>query len=462
MRPDVDVVVAVHDVRRDFPRAVRSALGGAVSEGPTTASRPRVAGPEAGRGARPVPWRERRPAAGPWSTTPGAPARRMPRPRVRVTVVAHNLEAAVVVGTLETAGLAPELEAGTVRVLELADAVPSPAGPFTLGIERAEARYVSILGSDDHLEPGALAAWFAVAEARGSAAVLAPMRLDSGRLVRSPVPRPFAGRAWVARLDPVRDRLATRSAPLGLLRRDVVDRLDLRLVPGLRTGEDIPFSARLWFSGQRLDLDRTAPTYVIGTDAAERVSVGPKPVEVELAAVRLLRDEPWVERLGAEERRALAVTVLRVHVLGAVTRRVARGDWAAPGDVRSTGQGARGQDARHQDQDQDQDRDRDRDQDLDAVVGESLPNPARADEVRWLAGLARDWTDLAAGALDPFARADRRVLDALLAGDVAGLVAAARARATAGRLEAILPARLRHVADREGTLRRYVRERMWW
>src|SRR5690606_21448841 len=149
------------------------------------------------------------------------------RVEVRVSVVAHNLEADVVRARLEAEGLGGALADGRVRVLELADGVPSPSGPFTLGLENAEARYVSIMGSDDHLEPGALAAWFALGESRTSAAVLAPMRLDSGRLVRSPVPRPFVGRFWAAPLDPVRDRLAPRSAPLGLLRREVVERLGL-------------------------------------------------------------------------------------------------------------------------------------------------------------------------------------------------------------------------------------------
>lgn len=365
MTVDVDVVVAVHDVRRRFVRAVRSALG----EG--TAA-----------------------------------------PRVRVTVVAHRLPAAQVRAPLEDGGLAPALVEGRVRVLELDDGVPSPTGPFTLGLDSAEGTWVSLLGSDDHLEPGALAAWWRLGEARGSAAVLAPMRLDTGRLVRSPVPRPLAGRLWPAALDPVRDRLAPRSAPLGLLRREVVERLGLRLTPGLRTGEDIAFSTRLWFSGERLDLDRRAPAYVIGTDAEERVSTTPRPVTEELAAVRLLRAEPWVEALGPAQRRALAVTVLRVHVLGAVARRAA--SW-----------------------------------------------PDAESEVPWLASLARDWTALGPSALDPLSRSDRRVLDALGSGPAA-VLAAARERARAGRAATILPVRLRHALDREGTVRRYLRERMWW
>ncbi len=426
MAPDVDVIVAVHDLRREFVRAVGSALGG---EG------------GADDGGCPVGGVGRADDDGGGRAGAGDPRSGA---RVRVTVVAHNLEASVVDAALDAGGLAEARRDGRVRVIELADGVPSPAGPFTLGLDRAEAMYVSIMGSDDRLEPGALAAWWRIAEARGSAAVLAPMRLDTGRLIRNPVPRPFAGRWWPAPLDPVRDRLAPRSAPLGLLRREVVERLGLRLTPGLRTGEDIGFSARLWFSGERLDLDRTAPVYVIGTDAAERVSAGAKPVEVELAAVRLLRDEPWVEALGPAQRRALAVAMLRVHVLGAVARRGARGDWAdRGGPVGSAGGAAAEGTAVGQ----------------DAVVGD----PSLEGEARWLAALARDWADLAPGALAPFSRADRLVLDALLAGaDVERLSAAGAARAAASRADAVLPQRLRHMVDREGTLRRYVRERMWW
>lgn len=416
--PDVDVVVAVHDERRAFVRAVRSALA---DGDPGT--------PRAGR------------------VTGAARAGGSSRAEVRVSVVAHNLEADVVRARLEAEGLGGSLADGRVRVLELADGVPSPSGPFTLGLEQAEARYVSIMGSDDHLEPGALAAWFALGESRTSAAVLAPMRLDSGRLVRSPVPRPFAGRFWAAPLDPVRDRLAPRSAPLGLLRREMVERLGLRLVPGLRTGEDIPFSARLWFSGERLDLDRRAPAYVIGTGAHERVSTSPRPVPEELAAVRILRAAPWVEALGARERRALAVTMLRVHVLGAVTRRVVRGTWVLRG---------RGENPTVVPDEREADV---ATGPMDAVVGPDVV----VGEVRWLGDLARDWVDLAPGALDPLPRADRLVLDALLSGaDAQGVLAAGQARAAAGRVATILPARWRHVADREGTLRRFVRERMWW
>ena len=51
---------------------------------------------------------------------------------------------------------------------------------------------------------------------------------------------------------------------------------------------------------------------------------------------------------------------------------------------------------------------------------------------------------------------------ASLLGGPQSLAISSGLRAAAGRADAILPEKLRHLADREGTLRRYVRERMWW
>src|SRR5690606_4466987 len=187
--------------------------------------------------------------------------------------------------------------------------------------------------------------------------------------------------------------------------------------------------------------------YGIGADADARGSSAPRPVPEELAAVRILRAAPWVEALGARERRALAVTMLRVHVLGAVTRRVVRGTWVLRG---------RGENPTVVPDE--------READVAAGAQDAVAGPAVVvGEVRRLGDLARDWVDLAPGALDPLSRVDRLVLDALLSGaDAQGVLAAGQARAAAGRVATILPARWRHVADREGTLRRFVRERMWW
>lgn len=79
----------------------------------------------------------------------------------------------------------------------------------------------------------------------GADAVLARIESADGTLTRTPPARPRRRH----RLDPVRDRLAYRSAPLGLLRRATIERLGLRFPTGLSTGEDLPFTTRLWTAG---------------------------------------------------------------------------------------------------------------------------------------------------------------------------------------------------------------------
>ncbi|WCI08606.1 hypothetical protein PJ267_21030 [Arthrobacter sp. OVS8] len=125
----------------------------------------------------------------------------------------------------------PELASAT-RFLELRDGIPSPAGPFNYGLEQATAEFVCILGSDDSLEPGALRQWLELARTHSSAMVIAPQRHAGGAPVRTPpvrVRRQF-------KLDPVKDRLSYRTAPLGLLRRSEIQRLGLEFSADLRTG----------------------------------------------------------------------------------------------------------------------------------------------------------------------------------------------------------------------------------
>src|SRR5690606_7827266 len=91
----IDVVIAVHDKRRPIARAVGSVLDSGLDDD-----------------------------------------------TMRVTVVCHNLDRGEIAGVL-----GPEL-AGRVRLLELMDGIHSPAGPFNHGIGAADARFISIMGSD--------------------------------------------------------------------------------------------------------------------------------------------------------------------------------------------------------------------------------------------------------------------------------------------------------------------------
>ncbi|MGR2753278.1 glycosyltransferase [Agromyces arachidis] len=264
--PEVDVVIAVHDPTRAIDRAVGSAL------------------------------RSRSP--------------------LRVTVVCHGLGRDAVADRLGALADDPR-----VRLIEHHDGVPSPAGPFNAGLDAATARFTSIMGSDDELEPGAIDAWLRVADGDGADVVIPPLRHASGARIPTPPARPLRRR----RLDPVRDRLNYRSAPLGLVARERFG--DLRLSVGLRVGEDLDYSGRLWSSGARISLARRAPAYLVHDDAETRVTFTPRSIDDELAYVPRLLAAPWLARTARPLRTAWAVKTWRINVFGALFYRSGR-PWA--------------------------------------------------------------------------------------------------------------------------------------
>ena len=266
--PSVDVVIAAHDPRRRVDRAVASALSGSHGE-------------------------------------------------VRVTVVVHGRSAqdfATVLGGL--------WDDPCVRVVEFADGIGSPAGPFNHGLGLADAEYVSIMGSDDFLEPGAVVAWHSHALAHGTDYLMPVLRNQDGASWRDPLTRP---RRHV-RLDLVRDRLAYRAAPLGLIRRSLVD--STPLTPGLATGEDIELGLHLCVTAARVDVGVGLPAYVIGADAPQRVTLQPRPAAVELRALSHLSSRPWLRELSASRRRSIAIKLWRMNVVPAIVVR-ADEDWSA-------------------------------------------------------------------------------------------------------------------------------------
>lgn len=239
---------------------------------------------------------------------------------LRVTVVCHNTSIEAVRGRLSVE------TSGAVRFLELQDGIHSPAGPFNLGLEQATGRYFSIMGSDDLLESGALKAWVARAERESLSALIAPIRLDDGRVVRTPPHRPLRR----GPLDAVKDRLAYRSAPLGVVRRDVLDHLGLRFTEGLATGEDQALCLALWFSGERIGFARGEPCYLGGDGAAQRVTLARRPIAEDLRAPALTVAGDWFATRTIRERRSIAAKILRVHVFAAAAIR-GSGGWA-PGE----------------------------------------------------------------------------------------------------------------------------------
>ncbi|GAA2235007.1 hypothetical protein GCM10010401_03580 [Rarobacter faecitabidus] len=267
--PDVDLVIAVHSSARDIARAAASALTGT-------------------------------------------------RADVRVTVVCHNVAADEIAASLGDISADPR-----IRLTTLADGIASPAGPFNLGLDLADGRFTSVLGSDDFLEPGAIDSWLARAEADRADAVIARLKHDSGGVVPTPPTRP--GRR--SGLDFVRDRLAYRSAPLGLIRRSTLG--ELRFAPGLTTGEDLAYVCRAWTSGA-VSFDRGGPAYVIGSAATDRTTRIPRAIRDEFAYVAPILDSDWFARLSDGQQAALVVKFIRVHVFGAIANRPDPGWWTRP------------------------------------------------------------------------------------------------------------------------------------
>jgi hypothetical protein len=348
--PFVDVVVPIHDLTRPVARAVASIVAGA--------------------------------------------------PDVRVTVVAHEVPESPVEALVD--GLA-----GDIRVVGFRDGLASSSGPFNHGLELATAEYVAIMGSDDLLEPGALATWIEHARAERPDVVVAGLRHQSGELLHTPLTR-FRRRR---RLDPVHDRLFYRTAPLGLLRRSA-----LPDGPALDTaypvGADLHLSTRLWTARLRVDFDPRHPRYVVGADARSRVTTTRRPLEQTLRSTLSLPEQPWIRDASHHVRRSLGVKLARVNLLNAVRARPEPRDWT----------------------------------DADVALARETLELVRG---------------LAPGVLDPLSRAERRVLHAVATATSGEQICAAwAASGTASRLDRIATIGLRHNLDRESVLTRYVHYRL--
>lgn len=259
--PLVDVVIACHDSRRNLRRAVEAAFAG--SEG-----------------------------------------------LVRVTVVCHNLTIDAVRSSWQNLG-----DSRSVRAVEVHDGLRSPSAPFNLGISLAAAPWVAIMGSDDSLERGAIGAWLAHADRSGSDMLMARVR-TGGREVLTPRVRPY----HLGRLHPVRDRVFYRTAPLGLIRRQAIEELDCHFTEGLRTGEDVEFTARLVTSAHVELASKGSPAYVIMEDAPDRVTGRTYSGRELMLPVHHLLQQAWCKNLGPDVARSLAIKLWRMQVFPAARR----------------------------------------------------------------------------------------------------------------------------------------------
>ena len=260
--PEVDVIIAVHSASRPIHRAVTSALAGT-------------------------------------------------RASVRVIVVAHNIDEAII-----RTNLAELADDDRVTLLHLVDGIPSPAGPMNHGLDHATGTHFALLGSDDEFASGAIDEWLRMATQERASVVLA--RIDRELSGPDPMPPTRAGRT--TDLVPVKDRLSYRCAPLGLVSRKRFG--DLRFTPGLHSGEDLEFTARLWFTGDRIAYARRSPGYVVHEDGTDRVTAAARPVDADFAFLDAIDGAPWFTALGRRARRALGVKNLRLHLFDAILLRL--------------------------------------------------------------------------------------------------------------------------------------------
>jgi hypothetical protein len=237
---------------------------------------------------------------------------------LRVTVIAHNIEADSVRARLADIG-----NDSRVRILELADGVRSPANAYNFALDNLEGEFLSLVGSDDELSPGALDAWVALADRSAADVVIAPIRRVGGGAVPSPRVRP--GRR--ERLDGDRDRLFERVAPLGLVRRATFPRL--RFTEGLPRGVDQVFGLNLWFSGASVAFDPGTPAYLEWDDQRDRVTMAPGPLADDVAYLDAWEADPIAQAMTPAARRAVAAKIVRVHLIGAIASRVSEAGLSA-------------------------------------------------------------------------------------------------------------------------------------
>ncbi len=229
----------------------------------------------------------------------------------RVNVVAHNIDPEII-----RANLGSIADDSRLRLLHLADGIPSPAGPMNLGLDVASTPYVSLLGSDDEFAPGAIDSWLAIARETGASTVIARINRD----LTGVEPFPPTRRGRTRDLDPVKDRLAYRCAPLGLISRAHFP--ELRFTTGLGSGEDLEFTAVLWFQGEHIAYDRTGPAYVGHEDEHDRVTGAKRTVAEDFSFFTVITSASWFAELSARQRTALGVKTLRLHFFDAVFARL--------------------------------------------------------------------------------------------------------------------------------------------
>lgn len=222
-----------------------------------------------------------------------------------LTVVCHNRPVAQVKAELDAE------HRSQVSFLEHEDDRHGRGSPVNAGIEETTGEYLCLLRPQDYLMPRSLISWFWTARNTGADAVLAPVVRGPERI---PVPL-TARRMHRGFLDPVRDRLCYRDRVSGLISREALTRLGLRLDESVRLGSEVGLATRLWFEG-RVVLDRRGPVYVRGS---QRADVGELPIRAHLKFLRRILKAQWFDDLSVTEQRSACVAFTRTHLFPVVS-----------------------------------------------------------------------------------------------------------------------------------------------
>ncbi|MBP2413757.1 hypothetical protein JOF48_002556 [Arthrobacter stackebrandtii] len=328
---------------------------------------------------------------------------------LRTTVVCHNIAVEEMQASIAEA-LATD---DAVTWLPCHDGGTSPAGPRNAALAASTATFLSFLDSDDHLEPGSLAAWWRTARDNDAAAVIAPLRKPEGDILRTPRIRP----SMPAVLDPVRDGLAYRSLPFGLLRRHALTNCGFGYAEDIPIGEDLETTLKLWFRGGRIAYPYGAPAYCQTDDAGtDRVTSTLRPLADEFQWLDAMVQSPWLRQAPLRERRTIALKLMRIHGIGALLRR-------------GTGDGP-------------------------DEVGVWSPS----EQAAWLQ-ISRSLRDMAGGELPALSRKDAQLCrEAAKADSTEELRAAVVRHSGAGRVGELLTDNPLAVVSRDSVLRHYVLE----
>ncbi|WP_350258648.1 glycosyltransferase [Scrofimicrobium sp. R131] len=201
-------------------------------------------------------------------------------------------------------------DSSRLEVVACAEGIGFPGVPFNRGIASARADLVGVMGSDDWFEEGALTALISRQRADRADVVLAPLTFQGAGRELNPL-------TWRNRqLQAARDRLFYRTAPLGLIRRELAQNPRYQFREDVHVGEDFQPGVRLWTDGLSVSYYPQDPAYTVGSDARERVTLRPRALADRLAPIELLLADPEVRALPRRTRTSLAVKLLRVHVLG--------------------------------------------------------------------------------------------------------------------------------------------------